>query len=512
MPLASSRPLSIFVSSLVKSSLVLQPCIKPSSFSLRPFSSSTPYPLYYELIDYQPGNRRPRRHPKPSSVATSISESNFESSSSSPGEPPEDSEPMDRAKRRYYRKRQKRMYGESGSDSDSGRRSADDDFVELKPEIVDFPRLHAREQEIYFYDAFALPWEKDKHYRMVYQLEKKYFPEHSLDKAFVDPATESSPQAEASSQSEKGKRSPKKNVDKERDGRALMFFDEEKCKEEAKMKDGGGDVSEKKVEEFFKFLKKVPNAEGGRVVAAPEDSGEPFLSSRRLGLPARWDGPFGTVVLVDKPKGWTSFTVCGKLRRLVKVQKVGHAGTLDPMATGLLIVCVGKATKIIDRYQGMTKGYSGIFRLGEATSTWDANSPVIQREPWEHIKDYEIRKVSASFRGEIWQVPPMFSAIKVGGERMYDKARRGEMLELSPRRITIFEFDIERSLEDRQNLIFRISCSKGTYIRSLCSDFGKALGSCAHLTALKRDSIGEYTADDSWSFQDLEDQINKSYL
>uniref|UniRef100_A0A452XLH7 tRNA pseudouridine(55) synthase n=1 Tax=Aegilops tauschii subsp. strangulata TaxID=200361 RepID=A0A452XLH7_AEGTS len=180
-----------------------------------------------------------------------------------------------------------------------------------------------------------------------------------------------------------------------------------------------------------------------------EDWPRPHLASTRTELPPRWDGPTGTVVLIDKPKGWTSFTVCGKLRRLVKVQKVGHAGTLDPMATGLLIVCVGKATKVVDRYQGMVKGYSGVFRLGEATSTWDADSPVIQRESWEHIKDEDIRKAAASFMGEIWQVPPMFSAIKVGGEKMYDKARRGESVELSPRRISIYKFDIERSLEDR---------------------------------------------------------------
>lgn len=196
---------------------------------------------------------------------------------------------MDRAKRRYYRKKQKRMYGDSGSDSDSGRRS---DFVELNPEIVDFPRLHAREQELYFHDAFAFPWEKDKHYRMVYQLEKKFFPEHSLDKAFVDPAAEAA-------------QLRKKDEGAKRDERALVFFDEEEESGEGK-KEGGGDVSEKKVEEFFKFLKKVPNAQS-RSGVVEEDSGEPFLSSRRTGLPAKWDGPSGTVVLVDKPKGRLSY-------------------------------------------------------------------------------------------------------------------------------------------------------------------------------------------------------------
>ncbi|XP_037417028.1 uncharacterized protein LOC119280184 [Triticum dicoccoides] len=158
-----------------------------------------------------------------------------------------------------------------------------------------------------------------------------------------------------------------------------------------------GEVLERKVEEFFRALKKGPEegkANDASTTAkkkavlggAPrqvkrdaereeEDWPRPHLASTRMELPPRWDGPTGTVVLIDKPKGWTSFTVCGKLRRLVKVQKVGHAGTLDPMATRLLIVCVGKATKVVDRYQGMVKGYSGVFRLGEATSTWDADSP-----------------------------------------------------------------------------------------------------------------------------------------
>lgn len=408
---------------------------------------------------------------------------------------------MDKSKRKYYNKRRKRMYGTDSDDE----KPQEDKFIELKQEVVDFPRLHQREEELYFYDAFAYPWEKDKHYKMVYQLEKKYFPDQCFDKAFVQPGEE---EIRKGKKSKAGARSEKKGqVVDEVDSKGMMFFEENGEGKNDKIDTGSvKDVSEKKVEEFFKCLKKVPS-KGGEVV-----SEEPYLVTRKTELPARWDGPRGTVVLVNKPKGWTSFTVCGKLRRLVKVQKVGHAGTLDPMATGLLIVCIGKATKVVDRYQGMIKGYSGVFRLGEATSTWDADSPVIQREPWEHIKDDDIKKTVASFCGEIWQVPPMFSAIKVGGEKMYEKARRGETIELSPRRISIFKFDIERSLNDRQNLIFRVTCSKGTYIRSLCADLGKALGSCAHLTALRRDSIGEYSADDAWEFQELEEAITKGYL
>lgn len=397
------------------------------------------------------------------------------------------------------------MYGSDESDDDG--KVEEDKYIELKQEVVEFPSLHKREEEMYFYDAFSYPWEKDKHYKMVYQLEKKYFPDQCLDKAFVQPG-QVKPKGKAKGSSHKDDESKGSGES----DKGMVFFDEEEGnkgnKDMLKLPGNGivKDVSEKKVEEFFKCSKKVPSEGGGEIASGP------YLLTRKTELPPRFDGPYGTVVLVNKPKGWTSFTVCGKLRRLVKVQKVGHAGTLDPMATGLLIVCVGKATKVVDSYQGMVKGYSGVFRLGEATSTWDADSPVTQREPWEHIKDAEIKKIAASFCGEIWQVPPMFSAIKVGGEKMYDKARRGETVELAPRRISVFQFDIERSLSDRQNLVFRVTCSKGTYIRSLCADLGKALGSCAHLTALRRDSIGEYSADDAWDFPELEQEITKSYF
>ncbi|KAH1248366.1 tRNA pseudouridine synthase B [Glycine max] len=421
-------------------------------------TTPTPYPLQYELIINRPSYPDSPRPP--------------------PARPIDSPEPeLNKAQRKYYNKRRKRMYG---SDEDESRRP-DETFVELKPEVVDFPTLHKREEELYFYDAFTYPWEKDKHYKMVYQLEKKYFPDQCLDKAFLQPGQ--------SNANANGKGKGRKKVVGGGGGEEKLVFFEEGNVEEKGEESGSGSrqLKEKKVEDFFKGLKKDPSPSLNKDVQV----GEPFLSSRRTGLPPVWDTPHGTVLLVNKPKGWTSFTVCGKLRRLVKVKKVGHAGTLDPMATGLLIVCVGKATKLVDRYQGMIKGYSGVFRLGEATSTWDADSPVIQREPWEHIKDEDIKRNALSFSGEIWQVPPMFSAIKVGGEKMYEKARRGESIELSPRRISIFQFDIERSLDDRQNLIFRVTCSKGTYIRSLCADFGKALGSCAHLTALRRDSIVE---------------------
>ncbi|XP_030530843.1 uncharacterized protein LOC115741209 isoform X2 [Rhodamnia argentea] len=435
------------------------PSALPHFFS----TTSTPYPLQYDLIVNRPtqsslARTRPRLgRPGDESCApeTDASEKpdvelGFDDWADRKLSPEANSE-MDKSKRKYYSKRLKRMYG-SDSEDERRRSEAEGGFVELKPEVAEFHRLHKREEELYFYDAFAYPWEKDKHYKMVYQLEKKYFPEHCLDKAFVEPGESAGSKGNAEAKGKKDKRRVNEGKEKMEDKR-LVFFEEEKKDGDDLTRDAGKkDVMEKKVEEFFKCLKKVP---GEKNVVS---DGEPYVLTRSTELPPRWDGPYGTVVLINKPKGWTSFTVCGKLRRLVKVKKI------------------------------------------------------IQREPWEHIKDGDIKRTAASFLGEIWQVPPMFSAIKVGGEKMYEKARRGETVELSPRRISILKFDIERSLEDRQNLIFRVTCSKGTYIRSLCADFAKNLGSCAHLTALKRDLIGQYSADDAWDFKDLEEAIAKGYF
>lgn len=192
---------------------------------------------------------------------------------------------LDRSKRRYYRKREKRLYGDSESEGEGGPRGPSE-FVELEPEIVDFPRLHAREEELYFYDAMAFPWEKEKHYRMVYQLEKKYFPDQSLEKAFLDSAPTP---AAAAAEAEEGSGGRK-------DERGLVFFDQKA----SAAAPADHPVSEKKVEEFFKCLKKVPSAGGG---GGGAPAGEPWLASKKKGLPPRWDGPSGTVLLVDKPKG-----------------------------------------------------------------------------------------------------------------------------------------------------------------------------------------------------------------
>lgn len=237
----------------------------------------------------------------------------------------------------------------------------------------------------------------------------------------------------------------------------------------------------------------------------------PTILKRGMALPAQWNVPQGTVVLIDKPKGWTSFLVCDKIRKLVKVKKVGHAGTLDPMATGLLVVCVGPATKLADKYQALRKVYTGTFRLGEATSSYDAESLVNERKPWEHITDTQIQATKETFLGEIMQIPPMFSAIKIDGQRMYEKARQGEHIDIPARKVKIYDFYVERNTKNRQEVDFLVRCSKGTYIRSLCADFARALNSCAHLTSLRREKTGILSVNEAWTMEDLADACSSLY-
>lgn len=221
-----------------------------------------------------------------------------------------------------------------------------------------------------------------------------------------------------------------------------------------------------------------------------------------------WDN---AVILIDKPKGWTSFDVCGKLRgsmggllrRPNRKIKVGHAGTLDPMATGLLIVCVGKATKSIDNFVAMKKEYSGVLRLGEATASYDAESDVTATQPWEHVTDDMLLQARNGFLGDIQQLPPMFSAIKVAGKRLYESAREGIEVERKLRNVSVDKFDLERDTDSPQNVKFYIECSKGTYVRSLAHDLGIAAGTAAHLTALRREAIGEFRVSSAWVMDDL---------
>lgn len=204
----------------------------------------------------------------------------------------------------------------------------------------------------------------------------------------------------------------------------------------------------------------------------------------------------GHVFLIDKPLDWTSFDVVNKIRWNIrkaydlKKIKVGHAGTLDPKASGLLLVCTGKMTKSIDQLQAQEKTYTGTIKLGVTTPTYDLESVEDQTFPTKHITEELIHETTKQFVGEIEQFPPMHSAIKVDGKRLYELAREGQEIERKPRKITIKEFNITKI--DLPFVDFEVKCSKGTYIRSLAFDFGKALNSGGYLTALRRTKIGEF--------------------
>jgi tRNA pseudouridine55 synthase len=207
------------------------------------------------------------------------------------------------------------------------------------------------------------------------------------------------------------------------------------------------------------------------------------------------------VLLVDKPVGGSSFAVIRRLRRLLGVRKIGHAGTLDPMASGLLICLVGKATKRMEAFMGMDKTYAGTMRLGETTRSFDAETPVEERRDAGRIGPGELEAVRQTFLGRQEQRPPMYSAVKVGGERLYRKARRGESVDRPARHVEIHRFDLgERVVDD---LPFEVACTKGTYIRSLVHDFGERLGVGAHLIALRRTGIGSYRVESAWTLEQL---------
>ncbi|AFD07974.1 tRNA pseudouridine 55 synthase [Solitalea canadensis DSM 3403] len=215
----------------------------------------------------------------------------------------------------------------------------------------------------------------------------------------------------------------------------------------------------------------------------------------------------GEVLLVNKPYKWTSFDVVGKIRNAFKPAKikVGHAGTLDPLAKGLLIICTGKFTKKIDDYQAQEKEYTGTFVLGATTPSYDMETEVDVRYDIRHITPAHILDTIPHFLGEIEQVAPAHSALKINGERAYEKARRGEEVQLKSRKVTISEFEITRI--DLPEVDFRVVCSKGTYIRSLANDFGKKLQNGAYLSALRRTRIGQFSVDNSWEIMELVNKI-----
>ena len=213
----------------------------------------------------------------------------------------------------------------------------------------------------------------------------------------------------------------------------------------------------------------------------------------------------GQVLLIDKPLEWTSFQVVNKLRWHIKQRfgikkiKVGHAGTLDPLATGLLIICTGKQTKNIHEYQGQVKEYTGTFTLGATTPSYDLETEIDKTYPTEHISEANLKETTKQFIGEIQQKPPIFSAIKKDGKRLYELARKGKTTEIKSRTVTISEFEITNI--HFPNIDFRVVCSKGTYIRSLGYDFGLALKSGGHLSALRRTKIGDFSIENALSIE-----------
>ena len=208
----------------------------------------------------------------------------------------------------------------------------------------------------------------------------------------------------------------------------------------------------------------------------------------------------GQVILVDKPLNWTSFNVVSRVRNWAHKQvgrrvKTGHAGTLDPLASGLLIICTGKFTKKIEEFQAQKKEYTGTFVIGSVTKSFDLESEVIPYGDYSHIGENEIRAAVNRLTGQIMQVPPIFSAVKVDGKRAYNLARADKELKLDAKAVTLYEFDITRMALPQVD--FRIVCSKGTYIRSVARDFGELLGCGAYLSALRRTKIGNFKVEDA---------------
>ncbi len=216
---------------------------------------------------------------------------------------------------------------------------------------------------------------------------------------------------------------------------------------------------------------------------------------------ATYDFEAGEIIGIDKPLHWTSFDVVRKLRNIIRIKKVGHAGTLDPLATGLLIVCTGKATKIINTIQDQPKTYTCTLVLGKTTPSVDLETDFDSEQPVEHITPKMVEQVLALFTGTIQQIPPVYSAIKVDGKRAYESARKNKELVLEPRPVHIYSLRIlEIALPE---VCFEVVCSKGTYIRSLVRDIGQELGVGAYMRALRRDAIGDYRVANAFSIDEF---------
>jgi len=221
----------------------------------------------------------------------------------------------------------------------------------------------------------------------------------------------------------------------------------------------------------------------------------------------------GEIILIDKPLGWTSFQVVNKIRWLIrstfgiKKIKVGHAGTLDPLASGLLILCTGKMTKSIEQFMGQEKEYTGTFTLGATTPSYDLETEIDHTFPTDHITEELLQTTLDQFVGTIDQYPPVFSALKKDGKRLYEFAREGVEVEIPTRKVNIRSFELTQKAISKVD--FKVICSKGTYIRSLANDYGKALNSGAHLSALRRTRIGKFNIEQAVSIEDFEKQLKK---
>ena len=222
----------------------------------------------------------------------------------------------------------------------------------------------------------------------------------------------------------------------------------------------------------------------------------------------------GKLLLIDKPLKWSSFQVVNKLRWEIKKTfdikkiKVGHAGTLDPLATGLLLVCTGKMTKQIQELQDQKKVYSGTMTLGSTTPSYDLETDINQKFSTDHICENILRETTKQFIGEIEQYPPLYSAIKKDGKRLYEYARLGQDIDIKPRKIFIESFNITNF--QNQKVDFEVKCGKGTYIRSLTNDFGKALNSGAHLSSLRRTKIGDFSINDAIKINEFVESLKKN--
>ncbi len=224
----------------------------------------------------------------------------------------------------------------------------------------------------------------------------------------------------------------------------------------------------------------------------------------------------GQLILIDKPLEWSSFQAVNSLKWAIRKKfnlkkfKIGHAGTLDPLATGLLIICTGRFTKMIPELQDGIKEYTGSLTLGATTPSYDLETEVDHTHPIDHITPEAVLEATKQFLGKIEQLPPMYSALKREGKRLYELAREGKEVELKPRNVELFEFEITAVQLPRVD--FRVVCSKGTYIRSLAHDFGKALGSGAHLTALRRTKIGDYNVDKAHTPSQYREKLGEGAL